>query len=146
MNAAYQAGGSVIGVLADSLESRIRQPDILGALDAGATCLITQQSPSSGFSPAAAMGRNKLVYALSAASIVIATDEGSGGTWAGATEALKTKNGVVAVWRGAGEGPGNGTLHQEGAHSLETIDQLQPLLDRDSVQESTQLGLLDRAW
>jgi predicted Rossmann fold nucleotide-binding protein DprA/Smf involved in DNA uptake len=144
MNAAYQAGGSVIGVLADSLESRIRQPDILGALDAGSTCLITQQAPSSGFSPAAAMGRNKLVYALSAATIVIATDEGSGGTWAGATEALKTKNGVVAVWRGAGEGPGNEVLDQRGALSLRSVDNLEALLDGDRVEEYEQLGLLDR--
>jgi hypothetical protein len=29
------------------------------------------------------MGRNKLIYALTALTLVVATSEGSGGTWAG---------------------------------------------------------------
>jgi predicted Rossmann fold nucleotide-binding protein DprA/Smf involved in DNA uptake len=60
------------------------------------------------------MGRNKLIYALSALTLVVATSEGSSGTWAGAAEALRAKNGVVAVWRGPGEGSGNGTIEQQG--------------------------------
>lgn len=151
MNAAYQAGGLVIGVLVDSLQGRIRNSDILRALDAGTTCLITQQAPSAGFSAGAAMSRNKLIYALSALTVVIATDEGSGGTWAGATEAIKNSNGVVAVWRGDGEGPGNAVLEKRGAVPLRSDQELEALVNSKPAEVSTeakdpvQLGLLDTA-
>jgi len=149
MNAAYQAGGSVVRVLADSLQARIRSSDILRALDAGSTCLVTQQAPSVGFSPASAMARNKLVYALSAVTVVVATDDGKGGTWAGATEAIKQANGIVAVWRGDGEGPGNEELEQRGATPVRSVDDLGDLLDAEprsavpTPASPEQLGLLD---
>jgi len=149
MNAAYQAGGKVIGVLADSLQGRIRNSEILRALDAGTTCLITQQAPPAGFSTGAAMSRNKLIYALSVLTVVIATDEGSGGTWAGATEAIKTSNGVVAVWRGDGEGPGNGALERQGAVTIRSSQELAELLNSESfevpaeTEDPVQLGFLD---
>ncbi len=50
MNAAYLAGGTVIGVLADSLVRRIRKPGVLEALHAGTTCLVSQRVPTAGFS------------------------------------------------------------------------------------------------
>ncbi len=149
MNAAYQSGGSVVGVLADSLQARVRNSDILRALDAGSTCLITQQAPSVGFTPASAMGRNKLVYALSAVTVIIATDEGSGGTWAGAIEALKRSNGIVTVWRGEGEGPGNAALEHQGAVPIRSVGDLGALSSgehRDPgapTDDPVQLGLLD---
>ena len=128
MNSAYSKGGSVVGVLADSLLSRIRNPEILEALDEGRTCLLTQQAPASGFSPAAAMGRNKLIYALSSVTVVVASDLESGGTWAGATEALKTGNGRVVVWRGEGEGPGNAELERLGAVPIKATEDLRQLV------------------
>lgn len=36
-----------------------------------------------------AMARNKLIYALADFALVVASDAGKGGTWAGAEEALK---------------------------------------------------------
>lgn len=151
MNAAHQAGGNVIGVLADSLQSRIRNPEILRALDASTTCLITQQTPSAGFSAGAAMSRNKLVYALSALTVVVAADDGSGGTWGGATEAIKNSNGVVAVWRGDGEGPGNLALERQGAVPIRSSQELAEMLNAEPVEAPTpvkdpvQLGFLDDA-
>ncbi|MEX1124534.1 MAG: DNA-processing protein DprA [Acidimicrobiia bacterium] len=143
MNAAYQSGGSVIGVLADSLLSRIRSPEVLEALDEGRTCLLTQQAPASGFSPAAAMGRNKLIYALSELTIVVASDRESGGTWAGATEALKMGNGQVVVWRGDGEGPGNSELEKLGAIPIKAVDELQTIVDQPTEVQAEQLSLID---
>jgi predicted Rossmann fold nucleotide-binding protein DprA/Smf involved in DNA uptake len=124
MNAAYLADGSVIGVLADSLIGRIRKPDVLEALDSGNTCLVAQQVPSSGFTPASAMGRNKLVYALSEATVIIVSAEESGGTWAGAAEAIRAGNGTVIVWRGEGEGPGNAALERLGARAMTRAEDL----------------------
>jgi predicted Rossmann fold nucleotide-binding protein DprA/Smf involved in DNA uptake len=141
MNAAHQAGGSVIGVLADSLQQRIRSTDTMRAIDAGATCLISVQHPGAGFSPAAAMARNKLIYALADVTVVVASDQDSGGTWAGATEALRRGYGTVAVWRGEGEGPGNAAIEGLGAAPIRTIT------DLDSIEptpaDSQQLKLID---
>jgi len=130
MNEAFTAGSPVVGVLADSLIGRIRKPDVLQALDHGDICLVTQQAPSSGFTPAAAMSRNKIVYALSTVTVVVASDEGSGGTWAGAKEAIMNDNGVVAIWRGDGEGPGNAALEQLGARPMERTSQLTEFLEQ----------------
>jgi predicted Rossmann fold nucleotide-binding protein DprA/Smf involved in DNA uptake len=143
MNAAFMASGQVIGVLADSLLTRMRKPEILEALDEGKTCLLTQQAPSSGFTPAAAMSRNKLIYALSDVTVVVASDKESGGTWAGAIEALRAGNGVVAVWRGEGEGPGNADLERRGASPVKTPDDLDRLLQAPPPPPSEQLSLID---
>lgn len=143
MDAAHQAGGAVVGVLADALTKRIRGSDILSALDEGSLCLITQQHPGAGFSAGAAMGRNKLVYSLSAVTVVIATDRDSGGTWAGATEALSKRYGRVAVWRGAGEGPGNATLEKQGAVPITNPDDLDDILKPDPTTAPEQLSLIE---
>lgn len=142
MNAAYQEGGKVIGVLADSLSDRIRSSEVLNALDGGSTCLITPQSPSTGFSPAAAMGRNKTIYGLSEATVVVACDLKSGGTWAGATEALKKDFTKVLVWRGEGEGQGNQALVDLGAIRLSEFAGLGDLLESD-VSSPKQVSLFD---
>jgi predicted Rossmann fold nucleotide-binding protein DprA/Smf involved in DNA uptake len=144
MNSAFMQGGHVIGVLADSLLSRIRKPDMLEALDEGRTCLLTQQTPSAGFTPAAAMSRNKLIYGLADVTVVVASDVETGGTWAGATEALRAGNGVVAVWRGEGEGPGNRILEGQGALPIKNFGDVDRLLSTPLPESSEQLALLDR--
>ena len=139
MNAAFNDRGTVVGVLADSLVGRIRRPETLQALDEGVVCLLTQQAPSSGFTPAGAMARNKIVYASSAITAVVASDEGSGGTWSGATEALKAGNGIVAVWRGPGEGPGNKALEKAGAVPIRVASEIADLLKADATSEQMSL-------
>ena len=142
MNAGFIAGGQVVGVLADSLLQRIRKADTLRALDAGNTCLVTQQHPETGFSAAAAMARNKIVYALSDLTVVVATDEGKGGTWAGATECLSRGYGRVAVWRGPGEGPGNSALERRGATPIVSVQDIVALLNDEDEAPPEQLSIL----
>jgi len=48
------------------------------------------------------MGRNKLIYAMSTATLVVECEEGSGGTWAGAVEALRGRTAPVIAWTGVG--------------------------------------------
>lgn len=128
MNAAFRSEGAVVGVLADSLEARIRNPDVLSALDRGDVCLVTQQAPAAGFSVGAAMARNKLIYALAEITVVAAADLGTGGTWAGAVEAMHHGYGTVAVWRGEGEAAGNAGLQREGATPISSPDEMESLL------------------
>ncbi len=145
MNAAFMAGGSVIGVVADSLQARIRKPGTLQAIDEGTVCLVSQQVPSAGFTPHSAMARNKLVYALAEVTVVVACDLESGGTWAGALEALKKRNGRIVVWAGDGGGPGNDALIEAGASRLTSTGDLFDLEPLDTTDPSEQLGLLDSA-
>ena len=84
-------------------------------LIAGDLALITPYSPKAGFSVGTAMGRNKLIYALADYALVIASDAGKGGTWAGATEALKAGWAPVFVLSGPDAPEGNQQLLQKGA-------------------------------
>jgi predicted Rossmann fold nucleotide-binding protein DprA/Smf involved in DNA uptake len=124
MTAAYEAGGQVVGYLADSLERRVRDPNTRRALADGSTCLATPYKPSAGFSVASAMGRNKLVYASARVTFVVASDLEKGGTWEGAVEALRNGFGSVAVWMGEGGGPGNARLAELGATSIDDVSAL----------------------
>ncbi len=144
MYAALENGGQTIGILAESLSRRLREPETLRAIHDGDVALCSPYKPTAGFSVANAMGRNKLIYALADATLVVASDLDKGGTWSGATEALHRSFGGVVVWTGAGSGPGNAELVRRGGHALEAIEALFPLqatapaLNRD---EADQLSL-----
>ncbi len=113
--AALEARGTAVGILAHSLEKAIRAPDARPKLVNGDLALVTPYSPKAGFSVGAAMGRNKLIYALADYALIIASDVGKGGTWAGATEALKAKWLPVFVLDSPDVPDGNRQLLQKGA-------------------------------
>ncbi len=113
--AALQARGTAVSVVAHSLEREIRAPDARAKLASGDLALITPYSPWAGFSVGAAMGRNKLIYALADYALVVASDAGTGGTWAGATEALKAKWLPVFVLATRKMPEGNRQLIEKGA-------------------------------
>lgn len=73
-------------------------------------CFVTPYHPAAAFTVGNAMGRNKVIYGLSDQVLVVAADLDKGGTWAGATEALKKGWGDVRVWTGSGTGEGNSGL------------------------------------
>ena len=88
MSGSLDAGGSAVGVLADSLERAVVRREYRDSLSDGRLVLSSPYDPSVGFKPWRAMGRNKLIYALADAALVENTDYEKGGTWAGATEQL----------------------------------------------------------
>jgi predicted Rossmann fold nucleotide-binding protein DprA/Smf involved in DNA uptake len=90
MKAALDNRGFVVGLLADSLTKAIRVSEYRSAISRGDMCVVSSYHPEAGFSVGAAMGRNRLIYALSDFAIVIASDAQKGGTWAGASEALRS--------------------------------------------------------
>jgi predicted Rossmann fold nucleotide-binding protein DprA/Smf involved in DNA uptake len=104
--------------LADSLEATIRKSDVRDFLISGRLALLTPYSPTAGFSVGAAMGRNKVIYGLADFAIVVSSDYQTGGTWAGATEALKTNWCPVFVRDNATAPKGNRELQKLGAISL----------------------------
>lgn len=80
MRGALQAGGTVCGVLPDNLQRTVMKLDQRDALLAVQLLLISPWYPSAGFNVGHAMQRNKLVYALADAALVVSSDAGKGGT------------------------------------------------------------------
>lgn len=129
MNAAFEAGGPVVSVPAHSLSKTLKSPGLRRAVHTGRTVVCSPYAPDSPFSVGQAMGRNKLIYALSDVTVAVAADKGSGGTWSGATEAMRSHYCRVAVWRGPGEGLGNEALADMGATPITDVSQLGDILD-----------------
>jgi DNA processing protein len=118
MEGSLQADGFAIGALADSLEATIRKSDVRDFVINGRLALLTPYSPTAGFSVGAAMGRNKVIYGLADFAVVVSSDYQTGGTWAGASEALKTNWCPVFVRDNADAPKGNRELRKLGAISL----------------------------
>jgi len=116
MHGALEAGGKVAGVLADSLERVALSRDQRNLLMEGRLVLISPYDPSAGFNVGHAMQRNKLIYALADAALVVSSDYEKGGTWAGAVEQLEKLRLVPVYVRSNGEiGKGLEALRRKGA-------------------------------
>ncbi len=102
MRAALDAGGRVSGVLADSLERAALARENRALLMEQRLALVSPFDPSAGFNVGHAMQRNKLVYALADAALVVTSDHNKGGTWAGAVEQLEKLRYVCVYVRSAG--------------------------------------------
>lgn len=116
MRGALEAGGKVSGVLADSLEKTTMNRENRNLLLDGQLVLISPYDPSAGFNVGNAMQRNKLIYALADASLVVSSDLNKGGTWTGAVEQLdKLKFVPVYIRSTGGTSFGLEALHSKGA-------------------------------
>jgi predicted Rossmann fold nucleotide-binding protein DprA/Smf involved in DNA uptake len=85
----------------------------------GQLVLISPYDPSAGFNVGNAMQRNKLIYALADASLVVSSDLNKGGTWAGAIEQLDKLKFVPVYVRSTGGSPGLDALRSKGASLAE---------------------------
>lgn len=89
MLSALDAGGSVVGVLADSLI----KASVAGKYRAGIRekrlVLVSPFFPDARFFVGNAMARNKYIYALADVALIVNAEREKGGTWAGATEELR---------------------------------------------------------
>lgn len=150
MNGALSADGTVIGVLGDSLAKAALAGVNRLPIKQNRLVLISPYDPSAGFNVGHAMSRNKLIYALSDAALVVTADFKKGGTWEGAVEQLDKYHFVpVFVCDGVVTGKGNQALiakggirwpePKDGKSVAETITRapLQTELKQDSLNLTT---------
>ncbi|MFU8841200.1 MAG: DNA-processing protein DprA [Nitriliruptoraceae bacterium] len=97
LNAAIAHGGTVIALLTDGVRRALRKGALRRLVSDGQAILAAPVHPDAGFTVGNAMARNRLIYALADLTYVAAVVEGEGGTWSGATEALRRRYGRVAV-------------------------------------------------
>ena len=97
MNAALDAGGNATGVLAGNLERAVMNRDHRNFLLEQRLVLVSPYDPGAGFQVGYAMQRNKTIYALADAALVVDATVEKGGTWAGAVEQLRKYSTPVYV-------------------------------------------------
>lgn len=111
-----ETGGTVVGVMADSLTKAAVAKKYRTGIKEGRLTLISTYDPNAGFNVGNAMGRNKHVYALADYALVINSTFNKGGTWAGAIEALEKMRDVLVLVRIEENVPkGNYKLIEKGA-------------------------------
>ena len=116
MHGALIAGGTVTGVLTNDLYRESVNREHRDALMDDQLVLVSQYDPKAGFNAGHAMQRNKLIYALADAGLVIDSAHNEGGTWAGAVEQLDQLRLVPVYTRSEGEiGAGLEGLRRKGA-------------------------------
>ena len=110
------AGGTVVGVLADSLAKSAVSGKYRQSIREGNLTLISPYDPDAGFNTGNAMGRNKYIYGLADYGLVISSTVDKGGTWAGAVETLRKLPDIPVFVRIEGTIPqGNQELLKKGA-------------------------------
>ncbi len=115
MRGSLEAGGKVSGILAN-LERAVMNREYRNSLIQGQLVLISPYDPKAGFNVGNAMQRNKLIYALADAALVVNSDLNKGGTWTGAKEQLEKFRLVPVYVRSTGK-PSDGldALRERGA-------------------------------
>lgn len=120
MEGALRAEGTAVGVLSDSLEKWLKDPELRGWIAAGNLTLATPFKPDSGFQASNAMARNKVIYCLADHAVVVASDRDKGGTWAGAKENLGADWVPLFVRRDTDAPDGNLALIARGGTPLDS--------------------------
>jgi DNA processing protein len=133
MKGALEAGGTVVGVLSDQLLRMAVAPDCREPIREGHLVLMSLADPCAGFNVGNAMQRNKIIYALADAALVVSADLGKGGTWSGAKEQLERFRSCALYVRVHPNAPeGNRELQKRGAlpwPQPETGEELKQVLD-----------------
>lgn len=97
LRASLEAGGTALAYLPGQMGRAIRNRIWREAIEENRALLACSVYPTTRFQVGNAMARNRLIYAQAEVTVVSSTDFETGGTWAGATEALRRGWGRVAV-------------------------------------------------
>ncbi len=117
MFGALEAEGTAVGVLANSLLRTSTSARYHHHLMTENLTLVSPFSPEAGFHVGNAMQRNKYIYCLADAAIVVHSGQ-KGGTWGGAVENLK--KGWIPLWvkQNGDAWSGNSAIVEKGANWL----------------------------
>ena len=115
MTGALEGGGRVVGVLAERLERTSMNREHRDLLVDERLVLVSPYDPQAGFHVGQAMQRNKLIYALADAGLVVDAAVDKGGTWAGAIEQLDIYGRAVFVRDSGRRSEGLDALRDRGA-------------------------------
>ena len=135
MNGALDAGGCVAGVLPGDLEKTVMNREHRNLLLDERLVLVSPFDPSLRFTVAQAMQRNKVIYALAEAALVVNADFNRGGTWAGAVEQLKKYSVPIFVRSSGDRSEGLEALQDRGARPWsepEDPDEVNGIIGRGS--------------
>ncbi|WP_339861689.1 DNA-processing protein DprA [Thalassospira alkalitolerans] len=140
MLGALNIEGNAVGVLADSLLKSAMSAKYRKHIMSGDLVLTTPFNPEAGFNVGNAMARNRYIYCLADAAVVISSTPNKGGTWNGAIENLKS--GWVPLWvkHNSNTKSGNLALAQKGAQWLPDNPTSLSILP-NSLQSSTEVGV-----
>lgn len=118
MLGALETEGTAVGVLADRLLRACSSAKYRPHLMSNNLVLVSPFQPEAGFNVGNAMGRNKYIYCLSNAAVVVHSGT-KGGTWSGALENLKKEWAPLWVRRTSDPAAGNAGIFGAGARWLE---------------------------
>ena len=118
MLTALSEGGQVVGVLGHGLAQASLSRKYRQGLQSNNLVLISPYNPEAGFNVGTAMGRNKYIYTLSDACLVVSSDL-KGGTWTGANENLKNRWVPLLVRQDSKMPKGNEKLIELGATAVD---------------------------
>jgi len=148
---ALENDGTAVGVLADSLFKAVFSQKYRNALKRLNLVLISPFYPEAGFNVGNAMSRNKYIYCLSDATIVVHSGT-TGGTWSGALENLRKRWVPLWVKQSADKYSGNSSIVQRGGKwlpkevlnfDLNTILK-ETVIDRKSIDQGIMQSVAER--
>jgi len=116
MAAATSRGGVAVGVTVEPLERLVGNRNLRSPISEELLTLITPFHPAARWHAGNAMRRNRLIYTIAQAAVVVASSAENGGTRSGALENLKAGWVPLHVWDDGS--PGNRLLITEGAAPL----------------------------
>ncbi len=140
MLAALEAGGTVVGVLADSLLRSAMSGKAREAIQDGRLTLISAFDPEAGFNVGNAMQRNKHIYAMADFGLVVSSGYNEGGTWSGAIEQVEKLH-LTPVFVRAGDGVPEGNRQLLRRDALPFPSEPWPELLREVFEAASQKNL-----
>ena len=150
MYGALQKWGTAAGVLTCDLERESLNHEHRDMLMEGNLVLISPYDPKAGFNVGNAMQRNKLIYALADAGLVVESDYNKGGTWNGAIEQLEKLRFVPVYSRSEGDiSAGLRGLRRKGAlewPNPQTPDEFRAVLTGEQLLANVEEPKLDTLW
>ncbi len=126
MDGATNAGGAAVGVLAGDLERTSMNRTHRNLILEQRLLLVSPFDPLARFHVGHAMHRNKLIYAMADAGLVMDTAIDEGGTWAGAVEQMSKYGTPVYTRSNGAPSPGLEALRERGALPWKGNDSVTP--------------------